>query len=380
MRRIIRIKAMQALYSFYQNQAVNLEEVRRRVFDQLIDIPEFYNSGAEEKNGYKAFLPILLDESFAGKNPESGLEENQKWIARLAQTAVADWENENSRQLKRIRDGIQADIRLKTEKEVFFWNLFRSLISRAAEERAKKAGAAYGENKIAVHPFLPLLDAALSPEKKAAPPSYRSLNPEWTIRLYPLIFRDLPEYRDYQNSGETDAAADQEIWKTLYRKLLRSDVFNEIMEDLDLHWSENRILLEVALKESFLKMCGGEAPDFSPKPEEDEEMNRFFLDLFESCLENGKEDEALLTGIISNWDPERIAPTDKFLILLSLNEMRKFPHIPVKVTINEYLEIAKAYSGPGSVAFINGVTDRMAKTLQKTGQLKKSARGLMDNR
>jgi N utilization substance protein B len=60
--------------------------------------------------------------------------------------------------------------------------------------------------------------------------------------------------------------------------------------------------------------------------------------------------------------------------------MRKFPHIPVKVTINEYLEIAKAYSTPGSAGFINGVVDKMSKRLQQAGKIRKSAKGMMDNK
>ncbi len=376
---------MQALYSYYQNQSVNLEEVRRRVHDQLIEIPEFYNAAPEEKAGYKALLPILLDESFAGTNPEIGLEEQHKWLARIAQTAVADWENENARQKKQILEGVKADILQRPGKEVFFWTLFRSLLSKAESEGEKSRKSAKdlstGEKmKIAAHPFLPLLDFALSPDKKPSLPIFRSVNPEWLIRLYPVLFRNLPEYRAYQNKAESSEEIEQEIWKTLYRKLLRSEIFNEIMEELDLHWSENRILLEVALKENYIRLCNGNSPVFSVDPDENEEMNQFFLTLFESCLQNQAEDEHLISGIISNWDADRISPTDKYIILLSLNEMRKFPHIPVKVTINEYLEIAKSYSSPGSVAFINGITDRMAKLLQKSGELKKSARGLMDNR
>jgi N utilization substance protein B len=114
--------------------------------------------------------------------------------------------------------------------------------------------------------------------------------------------------------------------------------------------------------------------------EENEESARFFSILFESSLKNREEDEQRLAGVITNWNSDRVALLDKYLILLSINEMRNFPHIPVKVTINEYLEIAKAYSTPGSSSFINGVTDKMAKILQKEGSIKKSAKGLLDNR
>lgn len=383
MRRVIRIKAMQALYSFYQNKAVNLEEVKRRIADGLIDVPDFYNSGTEEKAGFRALLPVLLDEAFAGQNATQDLPESQKWLASLAMQAVADWENENQRQKKRISETLKSDVTRQSEKEVFFWTIFKELFDRAIQDHNKQQNSAgktmpsdLADKDTEAHPFLPLLDSAI----KDGPAPYRGTDPDWIIRLYPVIFKDLPEYQAYLAENQKEKGTYEQIWKVLYRKLLRSNVFNEIMEEHDLHWSENRILLEVSLKEHFQQMCEGTSPVFSPDKEDQEEMTSFFNSLFESCLQHQEEDESLLESIISNWDPERVAPTDKYLILLSINEMRNFPHIPVKVTINEYLEIAKAYSSPGSVSFINGVTDRMAKVLQKAGKLKKSARGMMDNK
>jgi N utilization substance protein B len=114
--------------------------------------------------------------------------------------------------------------------------------------------------------------------------------------------------------------------------------------------------------------------------EENAEFTGFFNILFESSLTNLEEDEKRLEGVITNWHSDRVALLDKYLIMLGINEMRNFPHIPVKVTINEYLEIAKAYSTPGSSSFINGVIDKMAKILQKEGSIKKSAKGMLDNR
>lgn len=387
MRRIIRIKAMQALYSYYQNQAVNLEEVRRRVSAGLIEIPAFYNAGPEEKAGFKALLPLLLDDAFAGKHEDQDLLENQKWLLHLTQDALTDWHRENENQKKRIIEGIRSDITRQTEKEVFFWNLFRSLIQQVENEEENrrqaflktKPGPAH-QLKILQHPFLPLLDPVLNPSKGKMPNSFLPLNPEWSLRLYPILFKELPEYIAYRDAVAISPEDEVSVWKVLYRKLLRSDVFNEIMEEADLHWSENRILLEVALKETHQLLTEGRQPVFARNPEEEEEMSSFFSELFESCLQNVVQDEEKLSKVVTNWDPERVSPIDKFIILLSINEMRRFPHIPVKVTINEYLEIAKAYSGPGAASFINGVTDRMAKMYQKEGLIKKSAKGMMDNR
>ena len=234
--------------------------------------------------------------------------------------------------------------------------------------------------KMLQHPFLVVLQNALFPERGGAPTSFRSIDPEWVIRLYPVLFRELPEYQTYRDLKESSAEADHEIFKVLYRKLLRSEVFNEIMEEIDLRWSENRILLEVALKETFRRLTTAEHVAFVRDVEDNEEFARFFNILFESSLQNREEDEKRFAGVITNWNSDRVALLDKYLIMLSINEMRNFPHIPVKVTINEYLEIAKAYSTPGSSSFINGVIDKMAKILQKEGSIKKSAKGMLDNR
>jgi|GEM_PF-6954522 len=387
MRRVIRIKAMQALYTYLNNRSVNLEEARRRVFARLIEIPEFYNAEALEKEGFKALLPLLLDDAFDGKSEAEELQDKQRWLAALAKEAVIDWHQENKQEKQRILDGIQSDIKRQSEKEVFFWQLFLALTMQLEQEEENRTtgflpqeASAPHTLKMLQHPFLPVLQDALYPDRGAAPNAFRSIDPEWIIRLYPVLFRELPEYREYRDLKESTAENDHEIFKVLYRKLLRSEIFNEIMEEIDLRWSENRILLEVALKETYRRLTAGEPVAFVRDEDENEEFARFFNLLFESSLQNLEEDEKLLSGVITNWNSDRVALLDKYLILLSINEMRNFPHIPVKVTINEYLEIAKAYSTPGSSSFINGVVDKMAKILQKEGSIKKSAKGMLDNR
>jgi N utilization substance protein B len=378
---------MQALYTYLNNRSVNLEEARRRVFARLIEIPEFYNAEALEKEGFKALLPLLLDDAFDGKDEAAELQEKQRWLAALAREAVSDWNRENVQEKQRILDGIQSDIKRQSEKEVFFWKLFMALATQLEQEEENRVTGLLPQKasaphtlKMLQHPFLAVVQNALFPERGGAPTSFRSIDPEWVIRLYPVLFRELPEYQTYRDLKESSAEADHEIFKVLYRKLLRSEVFNEIMEEIDLRWSENRILLEVALKETFRRLTSGEPVAFIRDVEENEEFARFFNILFESSLTNREEDEKRLEGVITNWNSDRVALLDKYLIMLGINEMRNFPHIPVKVTINEYLEIAKAYSTPGSSSFINGVIDKMAKILQKEGSIKKSAKGMLDNR
>ena len=88
----------------------------------------------------------------------------------------------------------------------------------------------------------------------------------------------------------------------------------------------------------------------------------------------------MIANNTKNWEVDRLPLTDRAILQMAIAELTEFPNIPVKVTINEYIELAKLYSTPKSRQFINGILDVMAKELKLTGQIKKSGRGLMDNK
>jgi len=378
---------MQGLYTYFNNKTVNLEDIRQKVFDGLIEVPDFYNSDAKDKTGFQMLLPVLLDEAFADKLDMNELHENQRWLGILAKKAVLAWKKENELELDRIRKTVYQDIIQQNAIEISFWHLFSSLIEYARTQEDRKQGnflnnepSPEHELKITQHPYYTLLNQALHPEKGNPPAGFLEHDIELIRRLYTALFKELPEYLAYKEKKSVGLLEEDEIWKVMYRKLFRSEIFNERMQEKDLHWSENRILLEVSLKATFKHLSAGDVPQFKRNDEEDQEYREFFNTLLDSSLENFEEDEKRMAETITNWDSDRVALLDKWIIHLSINEMRRFPHIPVKVTMNEYLEIAKAYSTPGSAGFINGVVDKLAGKMKADGSIKKSAKGLMDNK
>ena len=387
MRRVIRIKAMQGLYTYFNNKAVNLSDAQQKVFDGLIEEPDFYNATPQEKTGFQALLPVLLNEAFEQQLVVADLPENQRWLGLLAQKAYVTWQNENKKERERIIAGLVHDLQSQLPLEISFWQIFLGLVEMVNTEEDRKqnrhlaqAPTPKHELKILSHPFLALLQAALHPEKGPQPIGLKPLETEEMARIFQAVFKDFAEYQTYKRSKEVTDEGQEEIFKMLYRKLYKCEAFNEIMQDRDLHWSENRILLEVSLKASFKLLASGQPLNLVPNKEEIEEYQHFFQTLLNSSIDAFEEDNALIENNLKNWEPDRVALLDKYLIHLSINEMRNFPHIPVKVTINEYLEIAKAYSTPGSAGFINGVVDKLASMLKQGGSIKKSARGLMDNK
>ena len=111
-----------------------------------------------------------------------------------------------------------------------------------------------------------------------------------------------------------------------------------------------------------------------------EDDRQFFDDLYHLTLQEWDQNETLIAQSVTNWDIERVALIDKIILKMALTEMMHFRSIPVKVTINEYIEISKLYSTPKSKQFINGVLDKMAQDLTTKGEIRKSGRGLIDNK
>ena len=108
-----------------------------------------------------------------------------------------------------------------------------------------------------------------------------------------------------------------------------------------------------------------------------EEDKEFMRVLFHKTLENDKYFDEIITNKLENWDLEWLTITDNLIIIMALAEMINFQSIPVKVSINEYIEVAKNYSTPKSKQFVNGVLDKLSTDLVAQGVIKKSGKGLI---
>ncbi|WP_239692024.1 transcription antitermination factor NusB [Hymenobacter coccineus] len=181
---------------------------------------------------------------------------------------------------------------------------------------------------------------------------------------------------------EAEYEADLEFLRFLYKEFIfKGEELPRQLEIDDLNWEENRpIVRNLVLK--TLKMLPYAATD------QQELMNlsanwaddREFADtLFKQTLVDDAKFEALIGGSVQNWDVDRVALLDKIILKMALCEMQLFRGIPVKVTINEYIEISKLYSTPKSKQFVNGVLDKLAQDLAASGDIRKSGRGLLDN-
>jgi N utilization substance protein B len=112
------------------------------------------------------------------------------------------------------------------------------------------------------------------------------------------------------------------------------------------------------------------------KDEEDD--RKFVLELYRKTLLNDKENEKVISQMTDNWEVERIAMMDVLLMKMAITEATSFSNIPVKVTLNEYIELSKNYSSPKSKVFINGILDKIFELYKTEGKIKKTGRGLIE--
>ena len=159
--------------------------------------------------------------------------------------------------------------------------------------------------------------------------------------------------------------------------IANSTALQEEFESRSIHWMEDLDLAASLVKRGIEQMEPGGGIEMVEAS--DDEEKEFVTGLFRSTIRYQEEHEALVAAQASNWDSERIALSDMILMQMALTEARTFEQIPVKVTLNEYIEIAKAYSTPKSRVFINGVLDKIFIAMKADGRIRKVGRGLLES-
>lgn len=188
-------------------------------------------------------------------------------------------------------------------------------------------------------------------------------------------------FQEYLKLESPSFDQDKEAIQYLIKSILfKNETINDFFEMIDLRWSENKPILKSLLTKTIKGMEDDKSFELLELSYNWEEDLEFFKTIYNTTLAEEDTYEELIASKSKNWDIDRIASTDLVMLEMAIQEMIHFPSIPVKVTINEYIEISKRYSTPKSKQFVNGVLDVIAVDLQKEGVIKKSGRGLIDNK
>ncbi|WP_245585024.1 transcription antitermination factor NusB [Psychroserpens burtonensis] len=197
-----------------------------------------------------------------------------------------------------------------------------------------------------------------------------------------VIFKSILKsdiYKDYMSTKTSTFKDDKIFIIDLFTEIIApNDKLYDYFEGKRLTWLDDLPVVNTAILKILKKVkASSDGKFFTPKLFKDTEDKEFGVNLLKKSILNQAKFIQEIGSKTKNWDAERITQIDAILMQMAICEFQKFPSIPVKVTINEYLEIAKEYSTPKSSNFINGILDKIVKGYTEEGNLNKIGRGLM---
>jgi len=207
--------------------------------------------------------------------------------------------------------------------------------------------------------------------------NYWDLDGEYvTILLKDLRAKDF--YKEYILKQNTSFKEDQDFLVSLFKKVIApSDKYYEYIEDKRLTWVDDFPIVNTALAKMLAKISEKNVRTILlPELYKNQDDKQYAKQLFTKVVLNDEKLSQEIEGKTPNWDKERIAEMDMIILKMGIAEFLHFPSIPVRATINEYLEISKEYSTPKSSIFINGILDKLVKEFETSKKLNKIGRGL----
>ena len=198
-------------------------------------------------------------------------------------------------------------------------------------------------------------------------------NAEFVHSLYNQIVESTI-YKEYMENEDDSYAADRELWRKIYRTFIQDNAdLDGVLEEQSLYWNDDKEIVDTFVLKTIKRFDEKNKASQELLPEYDsDEDKEYARKLFRATILNGDEYQHYMSEASRNWDFSRLAYMDIVIMQIAIAEMVTFPSIPVSVTINEYVEIAKVYSTPRSASYINGMLDAIAHHLVRTGRMVKT--------
>lgn len=191
---------------------------------------------------------------------------------------------------------------------------------------------------------------------------------DFVRRLYSQIVQSTI-YNEYMASDEDSYDADKEIWRKIYKTLImNNEDLDAVLEEKSLYWNDDKDIVDTFVLKTIKRFDANSTPEQELLPEfKDEEDRSFARKLFRYTILNADQYQKYMSETSRNWDFSRLAYMDIVIMQIAIAEIINFPNIPISVSINEYVELAKIYSTPKSAGYINGMLDSIARHLINTG-------------
>lgn len=316
-RTLLRIKVIQILYSYYknkENETPELESAQNELIESTDKTYELY---------HYFFLLIIKITEYVQKLAKKKTSANEAYV-KLANNLFVQQLTKN-KQLLSYFDEHEVDWANKTEENELFWDI-------QIEEQ---------QNNL-------------------------------IKEIVPQIL-ELEEFTKYNETKENSYVEDKEIWRSILRKTISdSESIGRELEDMSIYWNDDAadVISFVSKTIRNFDEAQGEDQELLPQFRDKEDLE-FALKLLKQSIYDEADYRKMIFERTKNWDADRVAFLDTIIMQTALAEICNFPTIPVNVTINEYIEIAKSYSTAKSGIFINGLLDTIAKELVESKKVNK---------
>lgn len=308
-RRYLRIKTMQTLYSYFQQENGDIAFYEKELFKSLDKIYDLYISVLQLLADMHHTAHLVIEENKNKRLPgKEDLEPNLKFIQNAVLVAMAE----------------SGDLKRELTNRKISWQNDFDLVRKL---------------------FLELRGSEL--------------------------------YKNYMSSGSQSLKEDKQFLISVVTEFLyEHELLNHLFEDRNIHWADDTY----GAFSMVSKTIEGHNVDFKLLPlfKDAEDDKQFISTLFRKTIAGDKEYEKLIDEKTKNWELDRIATMDILLMKMAIAEFINVNNVPVKVSLNEYIDISKEYSTPNSRTFINGVLDKIIADLKRDNKIQKTGRGLME--
>jgi len=386
-RRSLRIKAFKNLYAYEScigaNYLMALDLIDKKFSPDLNSMEIIDKPDLERKRK-------LARAEFEKNHPSEKVNALNDEVENEVQETFIYLKKQNLSDLKKLSKDLHSEATRVLKDQLLILSLLEefAFINKKFSDEKKKISNLLGEKaQVRTNLFENKViaklkkDVAFKKLKKQQKVSWA--NEEDSLRdWYKGILNKDETYREYLKKESSNYDEDWVILDYICRSVIfKNEVFLGYFEDMDLDWIDNKPIVRSLVLKSLKSVKGEEntlqIADISYNWDDDSE---YVQDLFKLTIKEDSYLEELLKDKLQNWDIERVALTDKILLKMALAEMLYFPSIPIKVTINEFIEISKTFSTPKSKKFVNGILDNLSAELISKGVIKKSGRGLLDNK
>ena len=391
-RRILRVKAFQNLYAYEQCRASNYNLAKDQIKEAFL--PDLNSMEVQDKNLLKKETGITTEIFVNNLNSDTltSKSDTNDRILKEARRAINFYHTSNKKDFEFLAKNMISSAERLPQLYLYTIEILLAFADHVSTEGEKKRRYAtekisFSEGELNFCKNKILQKIRNSVEYKSAITRQHVNIGELELEIKEW-FRDYVKpfepYQNYIKIAEPTLDDDFEIADEILKKVIfKTEAILNFFSEKDFNWTENksivRSLASKVLKnvKDYYDSSEEILPEIAINWEDDKE---FFQNIFNFTVANDEINKELISKRTQNWDIERVAQTDKIIISMALTEMKNFPSIPVKVSINEYIDISKTYSTPKSKQFVNGLLDVLSKELTENGEIRKSGRGLLDNK